>query len=132
MTKPQKRDLSVPLPVPRAQTVAEMLAEAPEPIEDPKTPLTDGKECRARNDGPMHTWFNLSYAAYMVLPRTIIQEMPVDWQERMVRLMDEADAKYGDQVIENNYVVQLRGDNGRFKDDPLRYYRRNSPIEPRV
>lgn len=41
-------------------------------------------------DPPVHEWFSLSYASYFVLPRLVMQEMPLDWQRRFVALMDEA------------------------------------------
>jgi hypothetical protein len=50
---------------------------------DPKPPVMDH----------VHTWFGLSYSNYAVLPRTLLQSMPDEWQARFVELMDEfADA----------------------------------------
>ena len=46
-------------------------------------------ERHARLDGPIHTWFELSYANYQVLHRTLMQSMPVQWQQRMVACMEE-------------------------------------------
>ena len=44
-------------------------------------------------DGPIHTWFGLSYCNYQVLHRTLMQSMPIGWQERMVACLEElADA----------------------------------------
>ena len=40
-------------------------------------------------DGPIHTWFSLSYANYQVLPRTLMQSMPIEWQQRMVACLTE-------------------------------------------
>jgi hypothetical protein len=40
-------------------------------------------------DGPIHTWFGLSYCNYQVLPRTLMQSMPIEWQERMVACLEE-------------------------------------------
>lgn len=37
----------------------------------------------------IHTHFGLSYANYMVLPRTLLQSMPDAWQARFVALVDE-------------------------------------------
>lgn len=37
----------------------------------------------------VHTWFSLSYCNYAVAPRTLLQSMPDEWQERWVKLMDE-------------------------------------------
>lgn len=40
-------------------------------------------------DGPVHTHFGLSYANYLVIPRTLMQSMPIGWQERMVACLDQ-------------------------------------------
>ncbi|MFE0353633.1 hypothetical protein ACFW2I_09075 [Streptomyces nigra] len=40
-------------------------------------------------DGPIHTWFGLSYCNYQVLHRTLMQSMPIEWQERMVACLEE-------------------------------------------
>lgn len=40
-------------------------------------------------DGPIHTWFSLSYCNYQVLHRTLMQSMPIEWQERMVACLNE-------------------------------------------
>lgn len=40
-------------------------------------------------DGPVHLWFSLSYCNYLVLPRTLMQSMPIEWQERMTACLDE-------------------------------------------
>lgn len=40
-------------------------------------------------NGPVHEWFGLSYSNYQVLPRTLMQSMPIGWQERMVACLTE-------------------------------------------
>ena len=42
-------------------------------------------------DEPIHEWFGLSYAQYLVLPRSILQSMPVPWQRKLVKLLREQD-----------------------------------------
>ncbi|MEU5596626.1 hypothetical protein [Streptomyces sp. NPDC020298] len=37
----------------------------------------------------IHTHFGLSYANYLVLPRTLLQSMPDAWQTKFVALLDE-------------------------------------------
>jgi len=32
---------------------------------------------------PLHNWFELTYAQYLTIPRSILQSMPVEWQRRM-------------------------------------------------
>lgn len=78
-----------------------------------------------RHDGPMHGWFCLTYANYLVLHRSLIQEMPVRWQARLVKLLDEMREEFDDsQVTGGDYVVQVRDERGRFVTDPLAEYRR--------
>lgn len=47
-----------------------------------------------RTDGPVHTWFGLSYANYLVWPRTLMQSMPLEWQRRFTGLAEELDAAF--------------------------------------
>jgi hypothetical protein len=42
-----------------------------------------------RTQGPVHLWFELSYSNYQVLPRVLMQSMPLEWQERMVTCLQE-------------------------------------------
>jgi hypothetical protein len=37
----------------------------------------------------VHGYFGLSYANYLVIPRTLMQSMPDEWQNRMVRCLEE-------------------------------------------
>lgn len=38
---------------------------------------------------PVHEWFGLSYANYLVVPRTFLQSMPAGWQLRIVACLRE-------------------------------------------
>jgi hypothetical protein len=42
----------------------------------------------------IHTWFGLSYANYLVLPRTLLQSMPVWWQHQLTALLDDLEAAF--------------------------------------
>lgn len=72
---------------------------------------------------PMWDWFGLSYSAYLVLPRVLLCGMPVEWQRRFVRLLEQAEETYDSSKINDNYTVQLKDDNNRFVKDPYRNYR---------
>ena len=37
----------------------------------------------------VNEWFELTYASYAVLPRSILQSMPEEWQDRFVQCMKE-------------------------------------------
>ncbi len=81
------------------------------------------------SDGPMHGWFSLTYASYLVVPRSIIQEMPCEWQQRLVDLLDEMNEKYGGHLVDKRYAVQDRDERGRFQSDELASYRHGPKIE---
>ena len=76
----------------------------------------------------IHTWFNLTYAAYLVLPRTLLQEMPEDWQLRFTEMVDEIEATFDlekiDGYVASYQVTAAQGDGShRYVKDPLRNYR---------
>ncbi len=83
----------------------------------------------------IHTWFGLSYARYLVIPRSVLQSMPNEWQEQFVGLLNELDEKNWVHMLpkKTNYKVELRSydynDNDRFVwrnkvNDPLMDYNR--------
>jgi hypothetical protein len=43
----------------------------------------------------IHTWFSLTYANYLVIPRSVLQSMPEDWQHRFTALLGEMDQAFG-------------------------------------
>lgn len=59
-----------------------------------------------RLDGPIHQWFSLSYSNYLVLPRTLMQSMPGDWQARAVALLDELNEAFAGYERSPGYIVQ--------------------------
>lgn len=69
----------------------------------------------------VHTYFGLSYAAYLVVPRSLLQSMPDPWQSRFVRLMNELWDVYENDTA---YTVQAKDENGKFTSDNLREYDR--------
>ena len=80
---------------------------------------------RELSDDAVHEWFGLSYAAYAVLPRSILQSMPTEWQKRFITLMEEIEEHEELHCPkEGTYTVYLRGENGRFIQDFFRDYER--------
>lgn len=73
----------------------------------------------------VHTWFELTYAQYLTVPRSILQEMPDEWQERFVACLEELDQTF-DWLPKDGgrYWCRLRDAQGHFTDDPLMQYRR--------
>jgi hypothetical protein len=77
-----------------------------------------------RRDSHVHTWFGLTYSSYLVIPRSLLQAMPPEWQANFVRLLREMRvAVEFMQPIDDNYTVSLRDVRGRFVKDPLAEYR---------
>lgn len=67
---------------------ARALAEAVDKLPEDRQPIgwTKGREVEPE---AIHRHFGLSYANYLVLPRTLLQSMPDVWQARFVALLDE-------------------------------------------
>lgn len=68
-------------------------------------------------DDPIHGWFGLTYANYFVAPRMMLQAMPIEWQEKFIALMNEAN----DIGLEAPGYIVLREDpsyTSVTKDDP--------------
>lgn len=72
---------------------------------------------------PIHLWFSLSYANYLVLPRSVLQSMPVEWQRQFCRMLDQAHAAFPD-LEWPRYTVSARNDAGQFISDPIPHYNR--------
>ena len=95
------------------------------PPEDPKDEyarVPSLQERARRKTGPVHSWFSLSYCSYLVLPRALLQELPIPWQASFVDLLEGANSVFPNH--DTDYTVQARDKNGRFIQDPLSNYRR--------
>jgi len=62
------------------------------------------------------SWFGLSYASFLVLPRAGMHQMPDDWQHRMAQLLEEWDEAAKVQP-DMEFFVQGRA-NGRIVKIP--------------
>lgn len=77
----------------------------------------------------IHDWFELSYASYLVLPRSVLQSTPNKWQEKFVELLNELGEMFERIPTKGTYAVNLRDDTtGRFIKDPLCDYERGRRI----
>lgn len=73
----------------------------------------------------IHIFFGLSYAKYLVLPRSILQSMPEEWQRDFVKLLDQLETNCAVMDIKTpDYSVSAKKD-GKFIKDPYRDYWRN-------
>lgn len=72
---------------------------------------------------PVHMWFDLSYAQYLTIPRSVLQAMPQEWQHRFAKCLYELDDAIDWRPKQGRYWCRLRDANGRFVNDPLENYR---------
>jgi hypothetical protein len=72
---------------------------------------------------PIHLWFELSYAQYLTIPRSVMQAMPHEWQVRMAECLQQLDNTIDWRPKEGRYWVKLKDGNGRYVHDPLMNYR---------
>lgn len=100
--------------------------------------MIDFDERNARLDGPIHSWFGLTYSNYLVLCRSMMQSMPVEWQQRAVELFDELDGAFPDLKRAPSYIVQAARESEYgarvlvpIGEDPVPHYDRGRTfIEP--
>lgn len=82
---------------------------------------------RIMDQGPLHSYFGLSYASWLCLPRVSLQEMPLDWQAKFADLLREADT-LGMKVPEG--LIVQRQIKGKFvANDHWNNYRRGSSAQ---
>jgi hypothetical protein len=53
----------------------------------------------------IHTFFGLTYSNYLVLPRTLLQSMPMDWQHRATALLNELHEAFDHVEQAESYIV---------------------------
>lgn len=93
-----------------------------------KTPVApwDEELC----EDPIHAWFGLSYANYLVIPRTVLQSLSKEAQLALIHALE----RVGDEERigtghnwpgEANIEVKLKdAETGRYIQDPLANYER--------
>jgi hypothetical protein len=72
----------------------------------------------------IHTWFSLTYANYLCLPRSVLQSMPDEWQQRFVEMLEEMQEQFGHLDWPNYRVSAVDKLTGRFVSDPIPHYNR--------
>lgn len=83
----------------------------------------ESREAPDHGERDVHAWFGLTYANYLVVPRSVLQSMPEDWQHRFTSLMNEVDESFG-HLDWPDYRVLAVGANGKFRRDPIPHYNR--------
>ena len=79
---------------------------------------------------PIHGWFGLSYCNYLVLPRSVLQSMPQEWQARFVTCLDELDEAARGLPQPDGYRVNAVDARGKFMSDPNPHYERGRTRVP--
>lgn len=79
-------------------------------------------------ENPVHDWFGLTYANWLTVPRVIMESMPLEWQQKMVALLEEMDEEFDWGSDDGAYQVSFKKNNGRFAPLPLKiqHYRRGT------
>lgn len=75
-------------------------------------------------DRLIHDFFELSYAQYLTIPRSVLQSMPDEWQRDFVRLLDALEGTIDWRPKEGRYWVQLKNRRGRYMEDQFMDYDR--------
>jgi len=82
---------------------------------------------RRMESEPVSHWFELSYAQYLTIPRSVLQAMPHDWQCRFVACLNELDDSYDWRPKNAQYFVTLVPFESDIElpdcGDPLQFYR---------
>lgn len=74
--------------------------------------------------GDVSLWFELTYASYLTIPRSILEDMPDEWQQRFYLLFAELNERYTSWPPSGqHYEVRLRNERGRYCSDALQAYR---------
>lgn len=82
---------------------------------------------------PIHAFFELTYASYLVLPRSVLQSAPLSWQRRFVQCLHDLEAMFGStNPPEGEYEVRIRDAAGKYRPDPLSHYHRGRRRVPRI
>lgn len=66
------------------------------------------------------TWFGLSYASFITIPRVLAHAMPDEWQNKMAALLEEYDAAFPNQppVRTRVQLTDMRGKIMSLKHGP--------------
>ena len=75
-----------------------------------------------RRDGAIHKEFGLTYASFLVLPRTFLMDMPTKWQDEFVALIRQYNDSVEDLSPDYEYEISVTfRQYGKFKKIPEMY-----------
>lgn len=95
----------------------------PKHLEKTKYMTSRTRRPKVRESFDLQMLFELSYANYLTVPRSVMEAMPKKWGDSMAALLKELDDTFDWRPKEGRYWCQLRNSRGRFVYDPLLNYR---------
>jgi len=91
--------------------------------------LIDDETCHEREVEKIHEFFGLSYANYLVIPRSVLQSTSPFIQDEIVSVLGKIKNNVGDwEAGRGHYSVRYRDTNNKFAKDDLKDYQRGSRI----
>lgn len=77
----------------------------------------------------MEMFWGMSRAQYLTIPRSIIQEMSKEWQDKFAKLLNELDDSVDWRPDNATYWCLLRdNETGRYISNPLAEYRHGNVV----
>lgn len=107
-------------------------SDSHEPPSNGEAVTPPGPDPTIIDEDPIHLWFGLSYASYLVIPRAVLQSMPHDWQSRLISLMDELNETIDWMPDDYEYEIGMLDENRNPTIDPNEDYQRGRRRLPRM
>ena len=85
---------------------------------------TENENAIIQSDGEIHNWFGLSYASHLVLPRSVLQSMPLEWQEKFVEMIKEISKELEVEDMPEYRVNAIDSTTKKFLKDHYAQYER--------
>lgn len=76
-----------------------------------------------RRGSYVHQMFGLTYASWLILPRTFLMDMPIEWQNQFTKLLEQYNEIIGEKAPEYKFEMYVQfKQNRRFCQIPKLYY----------
>lgn len=72
-------------------------------------------------DGKFLYWANAKYSNYLLIQRSLLQSMPLEWQEKLIELLKDMERHFG-RKSNGQFVVLRMGKERKYVPDPLADY----------
>jgi len=70
-------------------------------------------ELKLSGKDELHSWFGMSYASWLTIPRSFMQEMPDEWQGKMAQLLKEYNNTFDQTQVEVDEVIVIGRKEGK-------------------